>query len=325
MSLKRAVYLSLLLICGWSHGLSGQEGYFSGADGVRLFYRLMGTGRDTVVVIHGGPGTGMREGLELEEGLSRLGHAVLFYDQRGSGNSELVSTASRLAIASHVADLEALRRHFRLGRLSIIGLSWGAAVGLHYGITYPASLARIVFLGPMPPTGRHFVQRFVRLDSLRTPATRARLRAIDSLWMLAPDSELPALCRESYRTSGVLYQAGGDESRAPIGDVCDYPADVLRHRRLARVAPLTALGAEFDFAPALQRLSPPALVIEGEQSKIPLDATRLWASLAQDSRLLLVPGAGHRTWLDRPDYLVQAIDRFLRGDWPDGATRVEAP
>ena len=142
--------------------------------------------------------------------------------------------------------------------------------------------------------------------------------------MLASDEELPALCRESFRTSGALYQEGGGESHEPRGDVCDYPADVLRHRKLARVAALTALGAEFDFSPALRRLSKPALVVEGERSKVPLEATRLWAEHAPESRLLLVPGAGHRSWLDRPGYLFRAIDRFLRGDWPEGATDLEA-
>ena len=310
-----------LMVCGaGSRGLA-QEGYFPGAEGVRLFYRLAGSGADTVVLIHGGPGTGMREGLDLEE-LSQRGHAVLLYDQRGTGNSELVSTASRLTIAAHVADLEALRRHFRLGRLSLIGLSWGSAIALHYGITYPGSVNRVVFLSPMPPTGRYFVQRFARLDSLRTPETRARLRSIDSLWMLASDDDLPGLCRESFRTSGALYQEGGGESHAPRGDVCDYPADVLRHRRLARVAALTALGAEYDFASALRRFSKPALVIEGDRSRVPLDATRFWARHAPESRLLLIPGAGHRSWLDQPGRLFQAVDTFLRGEWPEGSTEV---
>ena len=71
MRVTRALCLCLLAVCGWSIPVRGQEGYFPGAEGVRLFYRIMGSGPDTVVVIHGGPGTGMREGLDLEEGLSR--------------------------------------------------------------------------------------------------------------------------------------------------------------------------------------------------------------------------------------------------------------
>lgn len=317
----KALYLCAFGLLSLTASALGQEGYFPGADGVQLFYRIAGRGADTVVLIHGGPGTGMREGLDLEQ-LTEQGHALLLYDQRGTGMSELVSAASKLTLANHVADLEALRRHLGFRRLSLIGVSWGAGIALHYGIAYPGSLDRVVFLSPMPPTGRFFVQRFARLDSLRPGETRSRLRTIDSLWSRASDSELPALCRESFHLSGALYQEGGPGSREAQGDVCDYPAPVLRHRRLARVAALTALGAEFDFASALGRLTTPALVIEGERSKVPLDATRFWARHAARSRLLLIPGAGHRSWLDRPGRLFPAIDTFLRGEWPDGAVEV---
>ena len=308
---------------GLAGAAAAQEGIFPGADGVRLSYRIAGSGPDTVVVIHGGPGTGMREGFDLE-GLARLGHAVLFYDQRGSGNSELVSTAARLTLAAHVADLEALRRHFRLERLSVVGLAWGSAIALHYGITYPTTIDRAVFLSPMPPTGIARIQRFWVLDSLRSAETRARLRTIDSLWLLAGDSELPGLCRESLRLTAAMYQESNPESRAPKGDVCDYSPQVLRHRKLALATALTALGAEYSFASALERFSRPALVIEGERSKVPLDPTRYWARHAPRGRLLLIPGSGHRTWLDRPDELFQAIDAFLRGEWPDGAMEVRS-
>ena len=321
--LKTLYLAGIILACGFHQSLQAQEGFFPGADGVKLFYRFAGIGQDTVVLIHGGPGTGMREGMDFDA-LSRHGHAILMYDQRGTGNSELVSTAAKLTLASHVADLESLRRHFKLRRLSLIGLSWGAGIALHYGLSYPETVDRAVFLSPMPPTSRFFVQRFARLDSLRTAETRARLRAIDSLWMIASDEELPALCRESFITSGALYQEGGSGAREARGDVCDYPAAVLRHRKLARVAALTALGPVYDFSAALRRFNRPALVIEGERSKMPLDATRFWAAHAPRSRLLLIPGAGHRTWLDRPEQLFLAMDNFLRGEWPDGATEIRA-
>jgi proline iminopeptidase len=304
-------------------GLPVKEGFLDGAEGVRLFYRVVGSGGDTVLFLHGGPGNGMREGYDLEQ-LAERGYTIIMYDQRGTGLSDLISTPGRLTLASHVEDLEAVRRHFRLRRPSIIGLSWGSAIALHYAMSHPAATGRLVFLSPLPPTGRSFVQRFARLDSLRTPETRARLRAIDSLWAVAPDSELPGLCRESLAVTGSAYQEGGPESRPPRGDVCDYSPAVLRHRRLARIAALTAMGAVYDFTAALNRLDRPVLVVEGERSKVPLDATRHWASQARNARLLLISRAGHRTWLDRPESLVRALDRFLKGDWPDGATEIRA-
>jgi hypothetical protein len=43
---------------------SAREGYVDAGGGVRLFYRLLGTGPDTLIMIHGGPGLTMDYFLE---------------------------------------------------------------------------------------------------------------------------------------------------------------------------------------------------------------------------------------------------------------------
>ncbi|HEX7240512.1 MAG TPA: hypothetical protein VF263_09615, partial [Longimicrobiaceae bacterium] len=67
-----------------------RDGYLAGADGVRLYYKVLGTGRDTVVVLHGGPGMSMGY---LDRDLAPLAHnrTVILYDQRGGGRSQVVS------------------------------------------------------------------------------------------------------------------------------------------------------------------------------------------------------------------------------------------
>ena len=50
-----------LLGCAGSSAQPGQpaptkEGFVTGADGVRLFYRTVGTRGDTLLFLHGGPG-----------------------------------------------------------------------------------------------------------------------------------------------------------------------------------------------------------------------------------------------------------------------------
>jgi pimeloyl-ACP methyl ester carboxylesterase len=85
---------------------------------------------------------------------------------------------------------------------------------------------------------------------------------------------------------------------------------------------MTALGAEYDFAAALRRLTGSVLVIDGDRSKLPLEATRYWVRHAGNARLLLLANSGHRTWIDRPEALVAAIDIFLRGDWPPRAQKI---
>jgi hypothetical protein len=56
------------------------EGYFKGADGVRLFYRRVGNKGNPVVFLHGGPGLGIGDGGYDMEPLAR-DRALIMYDQ----------------------------------------------------------------------------------------------------------------------------------------------------------------------------------------------------------------------------------------------------
>src|SRR5687767_9821477 len=103
------------------------EGHLDAGNGVRIAYRIVGTGRDTLIVIHGGPGLTMDYLAADFEPLARR-HALVFYDQRGTGRSTLVTDSTALTGARFAEDLEALRRHLRLERVNLLGHSWGAGV-----------------------------------------------------------------------------------------------------------------------------------------------------------------------------------------------------
>src|SRR5687767_1244262 len=87
-----------------------REGFVDAGDGVRLYYRMVGCGPDTVVVLHGGPGFSMEYFAKDLESLAER-HTLLFYDQRGTGRSSLVSDAAALDARRFAEDLEAIRRH----------------------------------------------------------------------------------------------------------------------------------------------------------------------------------------------------------------------
>ena len=306
-------------------GAPVREGWLPGADGVRLFFRVVGRGPRTVVYVHGGPGTGLREGYDLEP-LAGMGHTLVMYDQRGAGYSTLVSDPAQLSIDAHVADLEAVRKHFSLRRLDVIGLSWGAAVVARYAERHPDRVARIVFLSPISPTRAHLAERLAHLAALRGQTARPEITAaltegLDR-WRTASEAQLPELCLHEWEGFARLYERGGPQARAARGDPCAYPAEVLRNRPVARLAGIESLGADYDLRPVLRKLRMPALVLEGQQSNVPLDATREWARSLPEGRLLLVPDAGHRHWLDQPERVASALRTFLRGGWPPEARTI---
>ena len=103
-----------------------------------------------VLYLHGGPGAyevaSIREYGPLAQRWTRLGFDVYFYDQVGSGLSTRLRDPTQYTVARHVADVEAIRATLGVGRLILIGESWGASLGAHYIALHPQHVARAVFV-----------------------------------------------------------------------------------------------------------------------------------------------------------------------------------
>ena len=106
-----------------------------GSDGsvrpVRVGYRQLGSGSPVVVLIHGGLGVADRQMLPAFASLTRTGLRLVYYDQRGVGDSPAPADDDYSPDA-YVADLEALR--VRLGRTQRAG------AGLRTGPDAPGKL-----------------------------------------------------------------------------------------------------------------------------------------------------------------------------------------
>src|SRR3989475_3411459 len=116
-------------------------------DGVRLFTRRAGDG-PPVVVLHGGPGAHHDYLLPQYDLLAR-GRTLLYYDQRGGGRSP-VGRDTPVGWREHVAHLEALRRHWSIDRLTLLGYSWGGLLAVLYWLEHPQRVERLALVSPAP-------------------------------------------------------------------------------------------------------------------------------------------------------------------------------
>lgn len=293
------------------------EGYFKGADGVRLFYRKVGSGRNPIVLLHGGPGSNMNAvWLDLEP-LARK-RTVLMYDQRGGGRSEIIKDANKLKYMDHVRDLEALRKQFGLERMMLVGESWGAGLAALYAMEHPTRVSRLLLLGPMPPSRALITRRFEKTDERMDFSKR-----LGEFRRALPTASDPiAVCREfflAYRAALFFDQAAASRRR---GSSCDAPPEGVRNYMVVNDATFGSLG-EYDLLPKLRQLRIPALIVEGEQSIPTLDSAHKWAEAMPNARLLLIPNSGHYPQVEQPHLFFPAIERFLNGGWP--ATAVIKP
>lgn len=250
-------------------------------------------------------------------------HTLILYDQRGGGRSDLVKDPALLTADADVRDLEALREHFNIETMSLVGLSWGSGLAALYANAHGERVARVVFLDPMPVALNPYAkERGQKIASLMKPEDTARLKELAQGAKGATDDEIHTICKEETRIIFGPYLFHADDHDRDWSEMCDMPVAAMRNTPVVNKAVNDSLG-DFDLRPIVSKLKMPVLVIEGERTNVPLDSTHEWATNPPNARLLLIPDAGHATFVDQPAALLREIETFLRGDWPATAKPVE--
>lgn len=265
--------------------------------GAELFVRRVGAG-PPVVVLHGGPGADHEY---LRPGFDALAHGreLIYYDQRGGGRSPVARDVP-VGWTEQVADLEALRRHWALEQMTVVGYSWGGLLALLYGLEHPGRIKRWALVSPAP-TWREARERFEAIFSHRNldPAFQQERRVLR-------DSGL----RE--RDPAAFQQRIFELSVAP------YFFDPARARDLTpfRVVGRTqqevwhSLG-NYDLRPRLPELAGmPALVLHGEADPIPIDVARTVADLL-GAEFHPVPRCGHVPYVEAFETFRTVVGSFL--------------
>jgi len=305
---------------------SPREGYIRTADGVRLFYKIVGSGPETLVAVHGGPGNSMESILPDLEPLAK-NRTVIYYDQRGNGRSDLIKDRSKLAVSKHVEDLEAVRVHFKLDKLTLLGNSWGGMLIAYYAAAHPAKVERMVLHSPGEPTKALAIEAVEEMQSrvdLRYNAEqRKRFGFVSNYqnWVKASDPK--AVCREFFQLLLPLYVSKPESAARLKGDVCSGSEEAVRYQQFVNVQIINSLG-DWNWLPLLGVVKAPVLVIHGTADPIPIESSQAWAAAMPNARLLVIDGAGHIPHVEQPEIFFKAVETFLKGNFPPEAKKVQA-
>jgi proline iminopeptidase len=289
------------------------EGHVVAVDGTHLFYRVVGEGPDTVVAVHGGPGLHMGTLVSFEP--LAAGGTLIFYDQRGGGRSSLPQHPEQITPALHVSDLDAVLRHFRIQRATLLGHSWGALLAGLYAAEHPSTVARLILVGPMPVRAVPYAREYAAKLPTLLGADSTRFRVLYAAW---DTTSVPhALCGELVP---ILVRAGGASDTAAMnrvtGGACTaaVPAEALRMgwTRTPQWT-LTQLGM-WDLRERLRAVPAEALVVWGVRDPNSEAATREWVTALPNARFVAVPGAGHYVFAEDPVAFARLVREFLGRD-----------
>ncbi|HKE91519.1 MAG TPA: alpha/beta fold hydrolase [Gemmatimonadales bacterium] len=308
--------LCLLNGCGHPPVAAVRVGRLPVAPGISLYYRVIGAGRDTAIVLHGGPGLHARY---LEPGFDPLAadRVLIYYDQRGRGRSDAVIDSTALTAAADVEDLDSLRRYFRLSRVTLIGHHWGAVLAALYAKRYPAQVSRLMLVGPSYPHPSYlFWAATLHQGDKAVDRYLAALRA-------KQDSTDPrGFCSQFW---GFYFSPTPVVSPRLVHefseDMCDVAPSALRASWVLNRLVVSSLHG-LNLRDTLGALTSPTLIVAGTADTARVEAARAWARWTPGAREVVLSGAEPFPWLGARRRFLRDARTFLDGAWPDDAVVV---
>jgi proline iminopeptidase len=248
-----------------------------------------------LLLLHGGPG--------LSDYMSMLapetgGWRSIGYQQRGIPPS---ATRGPFTDARHAADAVAVLDAAGAGKAVVLGHSWGGYLALQLAVTAPERVAGLVLVDPLGATGptggagdlgaampgRLDEAAQARLGELagrigsRPPTDQEGIEQLALLWpaYFAEPAQAPPL------PAGLTMSVAGNEE-------C-----------MASVIASLAAG----FGDRLAAVRVPAVFVLGECSPMPVSQGQQTAALLPDAEVVVVAGAGHLPWHERPGCVASAL------------------
>jgi len=257
-------------------------------DGCRLWATSTGDG-PPLILCHGGPGLWDMFADVAAMLSDRL--RVIRWDQRGCGRSE---RRGPYALARTVADLDAVRQHFGLDRVAVLGHSWGAQLALRYALDHPDRVSRLVYVSGVG-LGWDWHPHYKRnLDARCDPA---RLTHVGGRELAV--RQWSADFTDSSRARGYA-----ERMATPWFEV-NYECNAILR------AEDRELWQESVLIPQCRALPVPTLIVDGAQDIRPRWAVDSLAQALPCATRAVLPDVGHVPWLEDPDEFRSVLLAYL--------------
>ncbi|GAB4575464.1 MAG: alpha/beta hydrolase [Anaerolineae bacterium] len=244
--------------------------------GLRTAYAVQGSGDEAILALHGWGGS-IDSFWPVAQQLARQSaYTVYVLDLPGFGESEL--PPEPWGVPEYAAFVLAFLDRLDLARVHLLGHSFGGRISLILGAEHPERIGKIVLANsagvPNPPN----------------PAREMAVKAAKSLF------QLPGLKRLYEPVRRRAYEQIGATDYLEAGDLRDTFVKVV----------------EQDLLPYAARVSRPTLLIWGDRdADTPLWQGRKLEEVIPDAGLVVFPGAGHFSYLERLPEYVRIISHFL--------------
>jgi proline iminopeptidase len=294
------------------------KGSYADSPRRRIYHETEGQG-PAVFLVAGGPGASHAG---FHPWFSRLAadHTVVYFDNVGRGRSDDLAPGRKYTIAGDADDIEALRQHLKLERISLIGHSYGGFPAMAYALEHPDRVDRLVLTNTL-----HNAKAFqANIDNFNLHCRNQ----YPEIW-----EKLLSMRRKGIKSSAaeygrIYYQAEADMYWADPANAGRMFVPAEDERRFSPAVYLSMVGDDpewtvggtmkgYDPSARMRAYRGPVLVCAGRFDRVamPRIASEI-AALLPCSRLVIFEHSGHRPWVEETDLYFDTVRRFLTPSGP---------
>lgn len=277
--------------------VSAQTDYFVVSnDGAHIHIQEFGKG-EPVIFLAGGPGLNAIYMQPVWQKLSENFRCIIL-NQRGTGSSLIpVVNRASLSMDNYVNDIEALRKHLGLDKLTLLGHSWGGMLAMVYLAKEPGRVKKMVLLDSGGPDTAFTSVFGTNFNKNLTKEDRDEIRKLDSLGLSTMRGSWP----------GYFY----DRKRAlATREKIPLQKGVLQHRE---VFPFTSAGY-FAFSDtmksALKKTTVPVFLIQGREDPMGESTAMDIKRVLPQTSVHFIEKCGHLPWLENPEQVKEFFEQL---------------
>jgi len=322
--MRLRIFLFLFLVsCSCCFGQSAtsslypvQSGFVD-SHGVLIYYETVGRGAP-LMIVHGGPGASHDYFLPYLLPLMRS-IKLVFIDERGSGKSAKVEDPKQYNVANMVEDLEAVRVALGLGKISMLGHSFGGVLVEAYALKYQKNLSHLI-LGSTFASTQEINEALAKMKADMDPKDRERLNALEAaglfgkgeIWEHGRYPEEYAKLAWGKGYFPYIYVNQPDPNYDPVSSNTTTAWDVYREM-WGSDGEFIVDGnlKEVEYVDRLSEIKVPTLIIVGEHDESDPKMSKEMHERIAGSQLVILPRSGHMTFVDQPEMFLKTVREFV--------------
>src|SRR5450631_230404 len=293
-----------------------QDGFVD-SHGALIYYASVGRGAP-LMIVHGGPGASHDYFLPYLLPLMRTNRLV-FIDERGSGKSSKLDDPAQYTVANMVEDIEAVRQALDLGKISLLGHSFGGVLVQAYAFKYQQNLSHLI-LGSTFASTTEINQALAAMKAAMSPKDRDRVNALEAAGLFGKGEiwehgRYPEEDRKLAWGIGYfpyVYQNHPDPNYDPLASNTGTAWDVYRE--------MWGSDGEFiidgnlkevEYVGQLSQIKVPTLIIVGDHDESDPKMSQEMHEKIAGSQLVILTNSGHMTFVDQPGQFLKAVRDFI--------------